>query len=314
MMIDFLSRLFSAVPRFFSTDPTTMPSEGGKGTHDRARVTLACIDIKRDHDVYHDGADDDSHDASCVRPFRVASREDNDDDEAKKRVNVNDGRRRFARPGFVRPPPAGAPRCRAVQRHPVETRHDVSRLCQGGRCGIQRPSRSVRDRRTTSTNVDRPPTVAFMTCILAVLVIALLGKDRHGLLLAQMALNAPFAVTSWWLGEQGHAVCFVILALRTFFGAHLSGRFDALLNCFATLGLLVITAPNLAWVWRDTLWAQWLNVGICVYRLVTHTKAGDGGDTGSREKKHVIFFAAFIAKIGLLCLALPGIGLFNGFF
>ena len=159
-----------------------------------------------------------------------------------------------------------------------------------------------------------PPTVAFMTCILAVLVIALLGKDRHGLLLAQMALNAPFAVTSWWLGEQGHAVCFVILALRTFFGAHLSGRFDALLNCFATLGLLVITAPNLAWVWRDTLWAQWLNVGICVYRLVTHTKAGDGGDTGSREKKHVIFFAAFIAKIGLLCLALPGIGLFNGFF
>lgn len=159
-----------------------------------------------------------------------------------------------------------------------------------------------------------PPTVAFMTCILAVLVIALLGKDRHGLLLAQMALNAPFAVTTWWLGEQGHAVCFVILALRTFFGAHLSGRFDALLNCFATLGLLVITAPNLAWVWRDTLWAQWLNVGICVYRLVTHTKAGDGGDTGSREKKHVIFFAAFIAKIGLLCLALPGIGLFNGFF
>ena len=82
MMIDFLSRLFSAVPRFFSTDPTTMPSEGGKGTHDRARVTLACIDIKRDHDVYHDGADDDSHDASCVRPFRDATffEWDNDDD------------------------------------------------------------------------------------------------------------------------------------------------------------------------------------------------------------------------------------------
>ncbi len=72
MMIDFLSRLFSAVPRFFSSDPTTMPSEGGKGTHDRARVTLARIDSKRYHAVYHDGGEDDSHDASCVRRFRVA--------------------------------------------------------------------------------------------------------------------------------------------------------------------------------------------------------------------------------------------------
>ena len=159
-----------------------------------------------------------------------------------------------------------------------------------------------------------PPTIAFMTCILAVMVIALLGRDDHGMLLAQIALNAPFAVTTWWLGEQGHAVCFVVLAARTFFGAHLSGRFDALLNCFATLGLLVITAPNQAWIWRDTVWAQWVNVAICVYRLVTHTKAGDGGDTGSRESKAFVFFAAFMGKIGLLCLALPGIGLFNGFF
>ena len=125
-----------------------------------------------------------------------------------------------------------------------------------------------------------PPTVAFMTCILAVLVIALLGRDEHGMLLAQVALNAPYAVTTWWLGEQGHFVCFGILALRTFFGAHLSGRFDALLNCFATLGLLIITAPNQAWVWRDTIFAAWLNVAICVYRLATHASSGDGGETG----------------------------------
>ena len=158
-----------------------------------------------------------------------------------------------------------------------------------------------------------PPTVAFMTCILAVLVIALLGRDEHGMLLAQVALNAPYAVTTWWLGEQGHFVCFGILALRTFFGAHLSGRFDALLNCFATLGLLIITAPNQAWVWRDTIFAAWLNVAICVYRLATHASSGDGGETGSRSSKAFIFFTAFVAKIGLLMLALPGIGLFNGF-
>lgn len=159
-----------------------------------------------------------------------------------------------------------------------------------------------------------PPTVAFMTCILAVLVVALLGRDEHGMLLAQIALNAPYAVTTWWLGETGHFVCFGILAMRTFFGAHLSGRFDALLNCFATLGLLIITAPNQAWVWRDTVYAAWLNVAICVYRLATHASSGDGGETGSRSSKAFIFFTAFVAKIGLLVLALPGIGLFNGFF
>jgi hypothetical protein len=159
-----------------------------------------------------------------------------------------------------------------------------------------------------------PPTVAFMTCILAVLVIALLGKDEHGMLLAQIALNAPHALTTWWLGETGHAVCFLALVMRTFFGAHVSGRFDALLNCFATLGLLIITAPNRAWVWRNTVWAAWLNVAVCVYRLVTHTSSGDGGETGSKESKGFVFFAAFVAKIGLLVLALPGIGLFRGFF
>ena len=95
-----------------------------------------------------------------------------------------------------------------------------------------------------------PPTAAFMTCILAVLVIALLGKDEHNMLLAQIALNAPYAVTTWWLGETGKMVCFGILALRTFFGAHLSGRLDALLNCGATLGLLIITAPSAAGVAR----------------------------------------------------------------
>lgn len=158
-----------------------------------------------------------------------------------------------------------------------------------------------------------PPSVAFMTCILAVLVIALLGRDEHGMLLAQIALNAPYAVTTWWLGETGHFVCFGILAMRTFFGAHLSGRLDALLNCFATLGLLIITAPNQAWVWRDTVYAAWLNVAICVYRLATHASSGDGGETGSRSRKAFIFFVAFVAKIGLLMLALPGIGLFNGF-
>ena len=143
-----------------------------------------------------------------------------------------------------------------------------------------------------------PPTPPVMTCILAVLVIALLGKDDHNMLLAQIALNAPYAVTTWWLGDTGHMVCFGILALRTFFGAHLRGRLDALLNCGATLGLLIITAPAAAWLWRDTKWAAWLNVGICVYRLATHTAAADGGEGGSRETQAWIFFVAFVAKIG----------------
>ena len=158
-----------------------------------------------------------------------------------------------------------------------------------------------------------PPTAAFMTCILAVLVIALLGKDEHNMLLAQIALNAPYAVTTWWLGETGKMVCFGILALRTFFGAHLSGRLDALLNCGATLGLLIITAPSAAWVWRDTKWAAWINVGICVYRLATHTAAADGGEGGSRSAQAWIFFVAFVAKIALLLLSLAGIGLFSGY-
>ena len=156
-----------------------------------------------------------------------------------------------------------------------------------------------------------PPTVAFMTCILAVLVIALLGRmstacSSHRY---QRAVRGDDVVAR----RAGHFVCFGILALRTFFGAHLSGRFDALLNCFATLGLLIITAPNQAWVWRDTIFAAWLNVAICVYRLATHASSGDGGETGSRSSRAFIFFTAFVAKIGLLMLALPGIGLFNGF-
>ena len=85
------------------------------------------------------------------------------------------------------------------------------------------------------------------------LVVAILGRDDHNMLLAQILLNAPYALTTWWLSETGHLVCFSILAARSFFGAHLSGRFDALLNCGATLGLLVITAPDVAWAWRDTV-------------------------------------------------------------
>ena len=129
-----------------------------------------------------------------------------------------------------------------------------------------------------------PPTAAFMTCILAVHHRPA-RQDEHNMLLAQIALNAPYAVTTWWLGETGKMVCFGILALRTFFGAHLSGRLDALLNCGATLGLLIITAPAAAWLWRNTKWAAWINVGICVYRLATHTAAVDGGEAGRGQHR-----------------------------
>jgi len=158
-----------------------------------------------------------------------------------------------------------------------------------------------------------PPYAAFLTCVFAVLVIAILGRDEHNMLLAQILLNAPYALTTWWLSETGHLVCFSILAARSFFGAHLSGRFDALLNCGATLGLLVITAPDVAWAWRDTRWAAWLNVAICVFRLVTHSASGDGGDTGSRSLQSWLFFIAWAFKVALLVLSFSGIGLFTGY-
>ena len=158
-----------------------------------------------------------------------------------------------------------------------------------------------------------PPYAAFLTCVFAVLVVAILGRDDHNMLLAQILLNAPYALTTWWLSETGHLVCFSILAARSFFGAHLSGRFDALLNCGATLGLLVITAPDVAWAWRDTRWAAWLNVAICVYRLVTHSASGDGGDTGSRSLQSWLFFIAWAFKVALLVLSFSGIGLFTGY-
>ena len=55
-------------------------------------------------------------------------------------------------------------------------------------------------------------------------------------------------------------------------------------------------------------------MGICVYRLATHTAAADGGEGGSRETQAWIFFVAFVAKIGLLLLSLTGIGIFSGYF
>ena len=56
-----------------------------------------------------------------------------------------------------------------------------------------------------------------------------------------------------------------------------------------------------------------INVGICVYRLATHTAAADGGEGGSRSAQAWIFFVAFVAKIALLLLSLAGIGLFSGY-
>lgn len=59
------------------------------GTPDRARVILARVTIKRDQDVYHDAADDDAHDASCVRPFRDATSREWVDDEASKKKRIS---------------------------------------------------------------------------------------------------------------------------------------------------------------------------------------------------------------------------------